>query len=93
MTPAGIEPATFRFVAQHQIWHVLIKNALFCVHFISRKDMPISVAARSKVWVCDRFFAGIESSNPAGDIDVCFLGCVLSGRGICVGLITGPEES
>jgi hypothetical protein len=32
------------------------------------------------------------SSKPAGGMDVCPF-CVLSGRGLCVGLITRPEES
>ena len=36
--------------------------------------------------------AGVAGSNPAGDIDVCCEFCVLSGRGLCVGLITRPEE-
>jgi hypothetical protein len=51
------------------------------------------VAARSKAWVCGRSLAGIGGSNPAGDIDVCQLWIVLPGRGLCVGLITRPEES
>jgi len=55
--------------------------------------MSISLAARSKVWVCGRFFAGIEGSNLAGDVDVCLFGCVLSGRGLCDGLIARPGES
>jgi len=29
----------------------------------------IPVAARYKVWVCDRSIAGIAGSNPAGDRD------------------------
>jgi hypothetical protein len=29
------------------------------------KNWPIAVAARSKVWVCDRLLAGIVVSNPA----------------------------
>jgi hypothetical protein len=32
-------------------------------------DLPISVAARSMAWVCDRLFAGIVGSNPAGGMD------------------------
>jgi hypothetical protein len=35
--------------------------------------LPIPVAARSKVWSCDRYIAGIPGSNPAGGMDVCFL--------------------
>jgi len=32
-------------------------------------------------------------SNPTGDMDVCCGYCVLSGKGLCDGLITHPEES
>jgi hypothetical protein len=42
--------------------------------------------------VCGRWFAGIKGWNPAGDIVSCEC-CVLSGRGLCVGLINHPEES
>jgi hypothetical protein len=38
--------------------------------------MPIPVAARSKVWVCDRLLSGIVGSNSAGGINECLL-CVL----------------
>jgi hypothetical protein len=55
-------------------------------------SVPIPVAARSKAWVCGRSLSGIAGSNPGGGMDVCFLG-VLSGRGLCVGLINRPEES
>jgi hypothetical protein len=54
---------------------------------------PIPVAARSKAWVCGRTLAGIACLNPAGGMDVCFECCVLSGRGLCDGPITLPEES
>jgi len=56
-------------------------------------DMLIPVAARSKAWVCCRSLTGITVSNPAGGMDVSLDYCVLSGRGLCVGLITRPEES
>jgi len=49
--------------------------------------------ARSKVWVCGRSPAEIVGSNPTGGMDVCFVYCVLSGRGLCDELITCPEES
>ena len=42
--------------------------------------------ARSKAWVYDRSIAGILGSNPT--VVVC-----VSGRGLCDGLITHPEES
>ena len=50
------------------------------------------MAERSKARVYGRSIAGIAGSNPAGRMDVCPL-CVLSGRGLCDGLITRPEES
>ena len=33
--------------------------------------LAISVAARSKAWVCGRSLAGIAGSNAAGCLDVC----------------------
>ena len=35
--------------------------------------MPISVGARSKVWVYGRSLSGIVGSNPAGGMDVCLM--------------------
>jgi len=54
--------------------------------------MAISVAAWSKAWVYGRSLAEIVGSNPAGGMDVCVECCVLSGRGLCDGLITRPEK-
>jgi len=51
--------------------------------------VPVPVAARSKAWVFGRSFAGTVGSIPAGGMDVCRKCCVLSGRGLCVRLITG----
>jgi len=51
---------------------------------------PMPVAARSEAWVCGRSLAGIAGSNPAGGTDVCREYYVLSGRGLCVELITHP---
>ena len=39
--------------------------------------MPVPVAERSKAPIYGRSFAGIEGSNPAGDMDGCPL-CVVS---------------
>jgi len=51
------------------------------------------VAAGSTAWVCGHWLAGMEGSNPVGGMDVCRCKeCVLSGRGLCDGLITRPEE-
>jgi hypothetical protein len=55
--------------------------------------MSIPVAARSKVWVCGRSLVGINGSNSVGGMGVFCEFCVLSGRDICVGLITRPQES
>jgi len=52
--------------------------------------LPVTVAARSKAWACGRSLAGIASSNPTGGVDACRKCCVLSGRGLCVGLVTRP---
>ena len=50
------------------------------------------MAPLSKAWVCGNSNAEIVGSNPAGDMDVCCECCVLSGRGLCLGLITRPED-
>ena len=55
--------------------------------------LPVPMAARSKALVCGRSPAEIVGSNPTGGMDVCCECCVLSGRGLCDGLITHPEES
>jgi hypothetical protein len=56
--------------------------------------MPIPVAERCKASVYGRSLAGIAGSNLAGAwMFVCCKCCVLSGRGLCDGLITRPEES
>ena len=56
----------------------------------------IPVATRSKAWVFGRSLAGVMGSNPTGGgrawMFVCSECCVLSGRGLCVGLITRLEE-
>jgi hypothetical protein len=50
------------------------------------------VAARSKAWVCGRSLAQVVGSNSAGGMDVCCECCVLSGRGLCIGLISRTES-
>ena len=56
--------------------------------------LPVPVDARSKAWVCGRSLVRIAGSNtpPPGTMGVCCDGCVLSSRGLCVGLITRPES-
>ena len=58
-------------------------------HFLAVcEHKPMS--ARPKSWMCGHSLAGIAGSIQAGGMDVC---CVLSGRGLCDGPITRPEES
>jgi len=57
------------------------------------KNVPVPVPTLSRAWVCGFSLAEIVGSNLAGGMDVCCECCVLSGRGLCVGLITRPEES
>jgi len=54
--------------------------------------MPVPVAVRSKAQIYSRSLAGIVGSNLAGGMDVCCECRLLSGRGLCDGLITRPEE-
>jgi hypothetical protein len=57
---------------------------------------PIPVAARAKPWVCSvaARLLGMRVLTPSGVLmSVPCECCVLSGRGLCVGLITRPEES
>jgi hypothetical protein len=60
--------------------------------FLLKHTRPIPEAEQSMVWVCGCSLAGIVGSNPAGGMAVCYECCVLSGRVLCVGLITGPED-
>ena len=52
------------------------------------------MATRYKAWIYCSWLAAIAGSNPAVGIDGCLCeNCVLSGRGVCDGPITGPEEA
>jgi hypothetical protein len=54
----------------------------------------IPVVERSKAWVFGRSLAETAGSNPTGaPMFVSRKCCVLSGRGLCDGPITRPEES
>ena len=54
----------------------------------SRSQWPCGLRRGSAVVRCCDF-----SSNPSGVKDICFECCVLSGTGLCAGLIARPEES
>jgi hypothetical protein len=53
--------------------------------------LPIPVAALSRACVFGRSLCMTVGSNPAGGMDVSWKCCVLSGRWLCVGLISRPE--
>jgi len=78
---------------------VQCRNASFstCNNRVFKKSvssvLPVPVAARSKAYVGGRSLTGIAGSKPIGGMFVCCECCVLSGRGLCVGLISCPEES
>ena len=63
-------------------------TTLLCSPYVTSK--PVPVAARSNAWVCGLSPA---KKNPTVATDVCRECYVLSGRGLCDGLITRPEES
>ena len=55
--------------------------------------VPSPVATPSKVCVWGRSLAGIASLKTTWGVDVCrFVNVVLSGTGLCNGLMTRPEE-
>ena len=51
------------------------------------------MAVWSKMWVSGHSPAGIAGLKPAGGMDICCECCVLSGRCLCVRLITHPVAS
>ena len=65
------------------------KNCVFCEVYT---PVPIPVAVRSKARVCNISLAEIMDSNSVGVMDVCCDCRVLSGRSLCDGLISRPEE-
>jgi hypothetical protein len=71
-----------------------LHNTLYHLHSVQTLIIHfLHIYTWSKAWVCSRSLAGIVGSNPAWGMDVCRQCCVLSGRGLCVGPITRPEES
>ena len=66
---------------------VLLLNSLSKL-ILRGQTIPLAVR-----WVCGRLLAGITDSNPAGAwISVSCDCCMLSGRGLCFGLTTCPED-
>jgi hypothetical protein len=65
--------------------------SLFYIISFLHIPLPVPVAARSKAYVFVRSPAEIVDLYPTGGMDVYWGCCVLSGRGLCDGLITRPE--
>jgi len=61
-----------------------------CIHIAACIE-PSGRAVEGEV--CGRLPAVTVCSNPTGGMNACRECCVLSGRGLYVGLITRPEES
>jgi hypothetical protein len=71
---------------------IIILIIMFCsLNMLRRSQSPRGL--RRKAWVYGRSLAGIVDSNAAMGMNVSYECCVLSGRGLCVGLVTRPEES
>jgi hypothetical protein len=69
------------------------KGAVYAFCMLNTTIAPMSVAARCNACVCGRSLAGTASwIPPVSWICFCCECCVLSCRGLCVGLITRPEE-
>jgi hypothetical protein len=65
-------------------------------HFEEKRSiLQIPVVPRSKAWVSSRSLAWNLGSNPAGSMEICLLWvlCVVRYRGLCVRLISHPEDS
>jgi len=63
------------------------------ITFPTNTSVQFLGAALSKARVYGSSAAGIAGSKPVEDMDVSSECCVLSGTGLCVGLITRLEES
>jgi hypothetical protein len=62
-----------------------------CTQYCGHRQIPVTT--RYEAFVLGRSFARFAVSIPAGGVDVC-CGCfVLSVGGLCVGLVTLPEDS
>jgi hypothetical protein len=78
---------------------ILIKIVMFHCDLYSPNGLWVTVAICVKCFTIPvdpsgRSLAGIAGSEPAGrDRCLSFEFCVLSGRGLCVGLIARPEKS
>jgi hypothetical protein len=69
----------------------LITQRNVCVFYIYQK-MPTSSPPQKKAWAA--LLLGLRARiRPGAWMSVCCECCVLSGRGLCVGLIPRPEES
>jgi hypothetical protein len=69
------------------------RNTKTSSHIAGRRDWRSEIVRLwLKAWLCGRSFGRI-AGNPTGGKSFSCECCVLSDRGLCVGLITRPEES
>jgi hypothetical protein len=63
--------------------------------YITPYFLPVSVAARSKAWICGCLLVGIVGSNPVGGHECQHVVSIVccTGRGLCDGPIARPGES
>jgi hypothetical protein len=94
VTEQDFEIGKWAFLGRNGLWRTRV-TWVDILNYVNVKmcgwvsQLPNPVAARSKACVSDRPHAVFTGSNSPWGIDV----CVLSGRGICFGLITRLEES
>jgi hypothetical protein len=71
-----------------------IKTYVFLLRYfvMISSEVPVPVAAQSKAWIYGRLLGLRVRIPPAVWMSVSCV-CVLSGRGICEGLIIRPEKS
>jgi len=78
------------FFPSTRICHILKESLSMYVYNVRRSQYPRGLRRRSKAARLLRSRARIP---PGACMSVCCVCCVLSGRGLCDGLITRPEES
>jgi hypothetical protein len=77
----------------HNFWEYNVKIAINILK-LWKLLTPIPLAARTKAWVRGHSPAATVGTNPAGEMELVFCEfCVLSGRDVCDGPISRPEDS
>ena len=84
----------YLFINQAGIFVSKLRICFMCLYKTPLELISVDPSGReSKAWIFGRSLAGIVVSNtPGAWRSVCCECCVLSDRGLCVGLVTHPEE-